>query len=101
MSGIRDVMSRIREDDVEHDPWGTSLTWHFAICDLMVEWGPPYPHSDWGFRQTIGGADTESHAYQDLSWMLENGELSPHDLLAIGKILHRYENMLERNGRSY
>lgn len=95
------ILQRMREDDLRHDPWGTSLTWHFAVCELMVEWAPPYPPSEWGFRQAMGGPDTENHAYQELTDMIEAGEVDPDDLLRVGQVLHRYEAMLERAGRSY
>lgn len=95
------VFAMMRQDDLKYDPWGTSMSWHFALCDVMVEWAPPYPPADWKFRQAMAGPDTESFAYQELTSLMESGELSSTDLLRIGNVLHRYEAMLDRAGRSY
>lgn len=95
------VFEMMRHDDLRHDPWGTSLSWHFAVCELMLEWAPPDPPAEWGFRQAMGGPETDSFPYQEIEAMIESGQLDPNELLSIGQVLHRYEAMLERAGRSY
>jgi hypothetical protein len=77
------------------------MNWHFAVCDLMVEWGPPYPLPEWDFRQALGGADRENIAFLDMESMLNNQQLFSEDLLKIGRILDRYENLLIKHGRDY
>lgn len=95
------ILEMIREDGIKYDPWGTCMSWHFAICDVMTEWAPPYPPSEWGYHQALGGVETDSFQYQELTAMMESKEITEHDLLAVGKILHRYEQILEKKGRSY
>lgn len=99
-TGIRAVFDRMRQDDLRHDPWGTSLNWHFAVCDLMVEWAPPYPPPEWGYSNPFGPED-DSYPYQELAEMITAGEFDPGDLLALGTVLDRYENLLIRAGRDY
>lgn len=95
------VFAMMRQDDLRYDPWGTSLSWHFAVCELMLEWAPPYPPAEWGFRQGMGGPDTDNFAYQEITAMIEAGDLDPNDLLHIGTVLNRYEDMLKQAGMSY
>lgn len=99
--GVRRVFAMIREDDLKYDPWGTSMKWHFSLCEVLTEWAPPYPHHDWGFRMAMGGPETDAMEYQELSAMMDEGEIDSDDLFFIGKVLHRYETMLERKGKSY
>jgi hypothetical protein len=95
------ILDLIREDDIRHDPFGTALGWHFAICDAMVEWAPPYPPPSWGFRQAMGGPDTEDPNYVVLNEMLDAGTITGDDLLRTGNILARYVNVCRLAGKGY
>ncbi len=98
---VRTVYALIREDDIKHDPWGTAMSWHFAIADCLVEWGPPYPPAAWHYRQAAGGPETDSYAYMELSGLLSAGEITASDLVKVGNVLARFENLCELRGMSY
>jgi hypothetical protein len=53
------IIALVREDDVEHDPWGTAMAWAFAIAEnLHFRAGEPVPDS-LGYRPAMGATDIE------------------------------------------
>ena len=85
------------------DRWGTAIGIHFALADLLTEWheGSGIIPSEWGYRQALGGADTDDWNYRVLTEDLERGELHASDLIHAGNDLSRYCAYLDRKGLSY
>lgn len=84
------------------DRWGTAIGIHFTLADLLTEWhdGSGIP-SEWGYRQALGGPNTDNWDYRVLAEDLERGELQASDLLHAGNVLSRYCAYLDRKGLSY
>jgi len=52
----REIAWLMREDDLGHDPWGTTMQWWFAIADVLEHFGEEVP-SGWGYRPAAFGPD--------------------------------------------
>lgn len=95
------ILNEIRTDDIEHDPFGTCLGWHFPIADLLTDRNPDMVPASWEFRQALGGSDSEDYRYQDLVDWLDYEMVTVDDLVKIGNILSRYVRILHMQGRDY
>lgn len=96
------LLDEVRLDDIEYDPFGTSMLWLGAIADESWWEGEPVP-SEWGYRPAMGqGApDPDDYRASRVHSMLLDGEVSMADLLAAGRVLDRYIDVLKADGRSY
>jgi len=83
------------------DPWGTSMSWMFAICDFLVlRRGVPVP-KEWGFSPSPFGVDEDSMEFKELQFLNEDGIATCDEILDFGKILWRYTRILKTQGKDY
>ena len=75
------------------------MAWLFSVADILTDYGPPTVPGEWQFRQAIGGSDVDAYAYEILSGLIEDGDVTTDDVLKVGQILHRYVDQLKRSGR--
>jgi hypothetical protein len=93
-------------DDLRYDPWGTAMSHHFAICEVLYHDDIHVP-SEWEYRHGMGhdqldqDIDGEDCTAMDYVYMLSNGTVTHDDLIHAGNVLSRYERLLEHLGRSY
>lgn len=83
------------------DRWGTAIGIHFAVADLLADIDASTIPDEWGYRQALGGSDTDNWDYRVLAEDLERGELHASDLIHAGNVLSRYCAYLDRKGLSY
>jgi hypothetical protein len=89
-----DLKNEIRLDDITYDPWGTAMSWHFTLCDVLCwERNADIPQH-WGFKSGIS-ADDEDFNYDFLK------QFKDEDLIKFGNLLSRYTAKLELAGKSY
>ena len=85
------------------DPWGSSMGAHFSAAHALEHADEDIPH-EWGYRDSIAchGFDTdEDYEAIAITAAVQDGRLTWEDVRRIGDVLHRYERLLERAGRSY
>lgn len=99
----RALLAEIRADDIDHDPWGTAMAWHFAIADSIDPYGPPYVPASWGYRQALGGPDEDAPEYETVQQLIatEDVHTVARDLIYVGNVLLRFERVCELKGKSY
>ena len=99
----RDVIERLTDELTNRhtDKWGEAMGAHFTIAyalDDRANGGWPVIPSAWGFHDPMGrGIDNIEDPYTR-AWIRK---VRTDTLLRAGNILERYENRLERAGRSY
>jgi hypothetical protein len=90
------------------DAWGSTLQWHFAICEVLTAAGWDVP-AKWEFHQgPISRGESiydvaRGDEYPDaaLAESVIHNDYTPDDLLYAGEVLHRYASVLRRAGVSY
>ena len=84
--------------------WGSSMGSHFGIAHAIEHAGEEIP-SSWGFSHSIlcDGTfdDDEDYEAIGVTEAVERGDLTWGAVRHMGDVLHRYESLLERAGRSY
>ncbi len=95
-------MDEVRQDDIEHDPWGTATTWLFAMADVVWlregELLPEYGPSPMGLTES---AITETHAGERILRMYDDEDIDRDDINAAYAVLSRFADMATANGRGY
>lgn len=81
------------------DKWGNCMAWAFALCDYLYERGlcPEY----WEFQQSPMGSNEEDFQYEQISALVENGDITVNDILNFSKVLYRYHNILISQDKDY
>ena len=95
------IIQEMRFDDIRHDPFGTALSWHFAIADALTGYGPPYAPPRWGYRPAAGGPDTDAPEYETVCDLLDSGAATPAELIRAGDICARLVRLCRLAGRDY
>lgn len=102
----------LRATDLAHDPWGTAMSWMFAVCRVLDAMGEHVP-DEWEFRRGIGDRESveqmagtladEDADFPDceVATMVLNEQLDADTLLWWGRVLNRYLAMCKRAGRDY
>lgn len=94
---IQDLKSEMRLCDFAHDPWGTAMSWHFAVAEqLHFTRATPVPEA-WQFKPGMSYEDQDFEGYEIEFVRLASDEV----LVAFGNLLRRYTALLERKGLSY
>ena len=99
----RDILT---SDYDPYDAWGWAMSHHFAIAELMYVEDIQIPQ-EWEFHASPciqrGELEPWTEEHPDCDWINEwlAGHIDANDLLYVGSILHRYEKVLEKAGRSY
>lgn len=92
------VLRLIREDDFRYDPYGTAMSWWFAIADYLHDHDPDAIPA---YRPSPVGTHDDTHEYNMLSILVDARDASTDTLVHAGNVLARYVDMLARYGRSY
>lgn len=82
------------------DPWGTAMSVHFAIADLLHAEGLDIP-AEWGYSNPSGNVDPTDYAFEDIAHAWTSGYITADELRHAGNVLHRFEDYLTRIGRDY
>lgn len=92
---MHELKNEIRLGDLKGDPWGTSMTWWFAIADeLHFNRFEPIPEH-WHHKPGIGPDDDNDY----YASVFENHTVE--DLTKFGNLLCHYTAALDRAGKSY
>ena len=100
------ILDEIQHDDIQHDPWGTALAWHFAVAAVLDAVGD-VPGA-WQYRPSplavddvaeIASGEEEPDALIATWWM--SGDVTTEALVYAGNVLARYVRVCERAGKSY
>ena len=93
---IKDLEYELRIDDLNYDPWGTVMACFFALAGELYH---RYPDceilQEWEYSPGLSPRDTDSHWF-DIFEQVHTG-----DLIAFGRILNRYSNLLRIAGKDY
>jgi propanediol dehydratase small subunit len=97
-------------DDWSHDPWGSALSLHFAICDVLTAaGGADDALAEWDYHRGAAAPETlaeiagstEDYTAAALAESVIAGELTCADLVRARNVLQRYETLAKRAGRDY
>lgn len=84
------------------DRWGDSLSWHFAVAEILFHNGYSLPR-EWEFHDSPLHHDWSPDDYQTvtINEMLMNDECTYDDVLSFGHVLFRYLTILRDAGKDY
>ena len=93
------IIALVREDDVEHDPWGTGMAWAFAVAEnLHFRAGEPVPDG-LGYSPAPGASDIEEGDYQ--SEMIAEEGFDSGTMTEAALILDTFLDECKRLGKDY
>lgn len=96
------VMDSFRDYFDSFDPYGSSVSAMFDICECLARNSVEVPE-DWGFKEGAAGVpelDENSSIFaEELQTMLENGHV--RNIIDAGIVLKRYINMCKLAGLEY
>jgi hypothetical protein len=93
------IIALVREDDVEHDPWGTAMGWAFAVAEnLHFRAGETVPDS-LGYRPAMGATDIEPDDF-NAQTIAEEG-FDSGTMTEAAEILSVFLDECKRLGRDY
>jgi hypothetical protein len=98
------VLDRMRDDDWD-DPWGTAISWAFAVAEVLHAHGETVP-TEMQFRPSpviVPDPDREPEEYPDAYvWEMLHAEgVTIQDLQFAGRCLARYLDWLRAAGKDY
>ena len=102
-TGTRSRLWNAGIDFDKGDPWGSSMAAHFGIAHALEHAGEDVP-GEWEYRDSplCDGLDPdEDYEAIAITEAIERGDLTWAEVVRIGAVLHRYEAILDRAGRSY
>jgi hypothetical protein len=101
------ILALVRESDIKHDPWGTAMSWQFAVCENLAAMGGEAADSAYALGFTPGAAPC-IESYEDVEVMDYLTDLQcadPDERLRevqyAGRILERYIDWCKAAGRDY
>ena len=94
-AAVNSMKAHIRDDDFDHDPWGTSMAFYFSLCDFMWEQSTAVPNVC-NYRHGAG-TDTDDPRYQEIVAI----NPSPDACTYMSLLLNRYTDILRRQGKDY
>ena len=96
------VLDAMRDDDLGGDPWGTAMSWCFAVCEYLhhVALSDDIPDS-LGYQPaaTLRGEGFEEESYPE-AYIVEMG-LDTFTLVQAARVLSRYLDWCKAAGRDY
>lgn len=95
------ILETMRDSFDGGDPWGSTMGWCFAIADVVTEIDASQVPSEWEFRQSPMGANTEAYEYQEILETMRDSGASLYDLIDAGNVLTRYAAQLKLAGMAY
>lgn len=94
---FRIAMGKLRDDADGSDMWGWGMGWLFDLCGFIMIERELRPPSEVQYRPGALGPDvTDDPWHRDIM-----RDLTDDQLMYCIKALHRYTDLLERNGESY
>lgn len=95
--GYYTIMSEVKVMHGDSDPWGTNISWMFALADYMWHWcGEILP----GYTSSIEfDMENVSYELQILLDIMDDWE--DDDLRQVYKVLSRYDDWLRAAGKNY
>jgi len=96
--GYNSIMEEVRLSDDPGDPWGSNITWLFALADYM--WainGELLP----GYSPSPTGVDLENVSYELGTLFDINGSFTDDDVRRVYTILDRRDDILRVLGKNY
>lgn len=100
--GYNVLMNAVRSDDIVYDPWGTSMSWLFALAEVTwVAFGVNLP----GFQPSPllrdrSGLEEDSNA-SDVLDQLDTGFITESDIRRAFDVLSRFDEWCRQAGRDY
>lgn len=82
------------------DMYGSTVGVLFAIADVLTEIDPGLVPSEWEFRQSPFGADTEDYNYQTIIEAMNDGA-TVEDLIHAAKVFGRLDRLNRLTGLEY
>lgn len=95
------VLETMRDSFDGGDAWGSVMEWWFALADVITDIDATQIPSEWEFRQSPFGADTEAYAYNAILETMRDDGVTLETLLHAGKVLTRYAAQLKLAGKDY
>ena len=122
------IIAMMREDDYRHDPWGTGMSWAYAVAEVLYDADPNMVPSELQYRPSFAGPEVPTRTYADTGEPIEVSHATSevwgwlhgehHDekpiywedptfearikvLVVTGRILHRYLDWCRAAGRDY
>ena len=93
------IIALVREDDVEHDPWGTGMAWAFATAEnLHFRAGEPVPVG-LGYSPAPGARDIEEEDYPSQT-IAEEG-FDAGTMVEAAEMLSAFLDECRRLGKDY
>lgn len=88
------------------DPWGSALSWWFAIAEFLYHHDEGEVPEEWEFRDSpahYDGFDLDDRGAEDaMIWdMYDLGEFTLDDALTFGRVLSRYLDILRAADKDY
>lgn len=110
--GYKALMSEVRLDDIEYDPYGTAMEWLFALAEVtyMETLGHTLPEfvpgpalaattlREWRSFVAIGDGGS---ALMDVAEMYWSGELTLADIERAYTVFSRFVDFVKLAGRDY
>jgi hypothetical protein len=95
------VLSWMRDDDLKHDPWGTAMSWAFAVCEYLwhVALCDDIPEGLGYAPGAVRRGDFIEESYADQA--LAEMPLDTFTLVQAAKVLGRYLDWCKAAGRDY
>ncbi len=91
------LKAELRLDDIKYDPWGTAMSWHFALCDWLHFRTSEDVPCEWQYSPGAASDIDENDEYKHEAFVAEEVET----LLDFGHLLDRYTDKLRLAGRDY
>jgi len=96
--GYYSVMAEVKLTHGNGDPWGTNISWMFALADYMWYWcGELLP----GYRPSPIKFDMKDISYELQVLMDILDEWEDDDIRQVYKVLSRYNDWLKAAGMDY
>jgi hypothetical protein len=94
------VLSWMRDDDWRHDPWGTAMSWEFAVCDYLHHVALVDPPEECGYSPgAVRQGDFDDESYPSASIVEMAADTFTLDMAA--RVLSRYVGWCVMAGRDY
>lgn len=83
------------------DPWGSGMSWLFAVCDYLTFETNECVPDEWQFKPSPLGANEDCFYYQTLRHLAFERYIAIDDVLHFGSLLVRFSSLLKRKNLDY
>ena len=95
------VIEYLRDGFDFGDMYASTVGVLFAIADVITEIDPALVPSEWEFRQSPFGADTDAPEYQAIIEAMRNDGATLEDIEFAGRVFSRLDSMNRATGLEY